>query len=115
MKPNERRRLGAEQAIYRKFKTFTACSNACDQYSKKIGLDINWDIRAIARYVAAAVNLSTKRLHVLSTILGVKDTKELDEIFTAPSVRGEGLDWVGEFGTRVTDIKVNHKDAWWQL
>lgn len=115
MKPCEKRRLGAEQAVFRKFKTFASCANACDQYCKKLKLDMTWDVRSISRYVSATNNLSTKRLHILSTILGVKDTKELDEIFTAPMTRGEGLDWVGEFGTRVSDIKLTHNNPWWQV
>lgn len=114
MKPSEKRRLGAEQAVFRKFKSFAQCCKACDIYSRKLNLDVQWQAQTIARYVNATTNLSTKRLHVLQTILGVKDTKEIDEIYTAPQVRGEGLDWVGEFGTKVPDIRIPHENPWWQ-
>lgn len=112
MKPEEHRRLGCEQAVYRKFKSMQDCSRTCNQYCLVAGIKQHWDDGCVARYVAGTINISTRRLHVLQTVLGVRDTKTIDEIFIAPHLRGEGLDWVGQFGTRVADLKI-HKDNRW--
>lgn len=107
MKPKERRRLGAEQAILRRFKTFTDCNNACIEYARRHNIDTSFNDGSVARYVSAYVNFSVKRLSILASILGVTNYKELDEIFTAPEHRGVGYEWVGEFGNKAKDIKID--------
>lgn len=107
LKPNQRRRLAAEQAIYRKFNSLQECNKACNDYCLKKGLlDITFNERVITQYVCAAANLSLKRLKVLAAVLNVTNYPELDEIYTAPRHRGEGDFWVGENGNKVQDINI---------
>lgn len=103
LKPGAKRRLACEKAVYNKFKNFVEVNDACIDYIKKKGLDISFSSNYIKNYIAAQSNMSMKRLNILCEVLGVTNYSQIDEIFTAPDVRGIGLDWVGERGTRVKD------------
>lgn len=106
LKPEERRRLICEQAVYRRFDSMKECSDACQDYVDKHGINMTFHRDTIRQYVACYSNLSVKRLKIVSEVLHVPDLKELDEVFIAPKHRGEGLDWIGVSGTRVKDIDI---------
>lgn len=107
MKPSDMKRLGAEQAIFRKFKNLTEARIACEKYCERYGLSITWNHHTLSQYINNSTNLSTKRLRVLAQVLGVTNYSELDEVFIAPSVRGIGRYWEGEFGNRVKDFDID--------
>jgi hypothetical protein len=104
MKPEQKRRLAAEQAIYRKFDNFRECADACQALADKKETGITFNRLAIQQYVGCQTNLSMRRLKILTEVLGVSNWTELDEIFVAPKHRGEGLYWLGENGNRIRDI-----------
>ena len=104
LKPGQKRRLAAEQAIYQKFPNFRDCADACQVLASKLDTNITFNRLAIQHYVGCQTNLSIKRLKILAEVLGVTNYKELDEIFTAPRHRGEGEYWLGEDGNRIRDI-----------
>lgn len=104
LKPNQRRRFAAEQAIYKKFNNFRECADACQAYADKMKIDITFNRLSIQQYVGCQTNLSIKRLKILAEVLGVTNFRELDEVFTAPERRGEGEYWLGENGNKVKDI-----------
>lgn len=106
LKPEQKRRFAAEQAIYRKFNNFRECADACQSYADKMKLGITFNRLSIQQYVGCQTNLSMKRLKILADVLGVTNYRELDEVFTAPRHRGEGDYWIGENGNRVKDIDI---------
>lgn len=106
--PCEKRRLGCEAAVLRKFKTMADCTRACIKYSDDNDLGITFVADAVSRYIKGNTNFSSKRLHVLATILGVTNYREIDEIYTAPEHRGFGYPWQGEFGSTCKDIDFMH-------
>lgn len=106
LKPGQKRRLAAEQAIYNKFPSMAACNDACIKYCEKRCLDATFNKVTVQQYVGCQTNLSVKRLKILAEVLGVTNFLELDEIFIAPKHRGEGDYWVGDQGNRVPDIKL---------
>lgn len=111
LKPNQKRRLAAEQAIYKRgFSNLIECAQACDEHAKKMELDITFNKHAIQQYVSVRCDLSIKRLKVLAELLGVTNYRELDEVFTAPARRGEGQYWLGDNGSRVKDIDMTMMD-----
>lgn len=110
LKPEQKRRLGAEQAIYRKFNTFKECAIACENLASKVDYKATFNERTIQQYVGVQTNLSVRRLRILAELLGVTNYGELDEIFTAPKRRGEGEWWHGENGNRVRDIDMTMMD-----
>lgn len=114
LQPNERRRLAAEQAVTRKFRTFLDCTRSCRKYAEKKGLDLTFSDDFVSRYINAAYNLSMPRLKVLAAVLGITNYRDLDEIFIAPEDRGKGYPWVGENGTTANDIKLNTKTEPWE-
>lgn len=104
LRPGQRRRLAAEQAIYKRFNTFAACADACNAYARENGYDVHFNRLSIQQYVGCQTNLSMKRLKVLADLLRITNYKELNEVFVAPKVRGAGLWWIGEDGHRVQDL-----------
>ena len=104
LKPGQKRRLAAEQAIYKRFNNFRECNDACIDYCKKKGLDLTFNTVTIQQYVGCQTNLSLKRLKVLAAVLGVTNYPEMDEIFVAPKHRGEGDYWIGENGNKIKDV-----------
>lgn len=107
LKPKQKRRLAAEQAIYNKFNNFRECNDACVRYCQMKCLDVTFHQVAIQQYIGCQTNLSLKRLKVLAAVLGVSNYPELDEIFVAPEHRGEGLPWIGENGNKIADISIH--------
>jgi hypothetical protein len=111
LKPLQKRRLAAEQAIYKKgYKNFTEVADACNIHAKKMNSTVTFNRLAIQQYVGCQTNLSMKRLKVLAELLGITNYQELDEIFTAPRRRGEGEYWYGENGNKVKDIDMTMMD-----
>jgi hypothetical protein len=110
MRPQQKRRLGAEQAIYRKFPNFRECARACEEHAKKTDIKATFNERCIQQYVGCQTNLSIRRLRILAELLGVTNFNELEEIFTAPKYRGEGLWWDGDQGNRVRDLDMTMID-----
>ena len=106
LKPLQKRRLAAEQAIYRKYNNFRECADACQKYCNAKGLKIGWNRLSIQQFVGCQTNLSMKRLAVLADMLGITDYKHFSEVFTAPKHRGEGEYWMGEHGNRVRDLEI---------
>lgn len=104
LKPLQKRRLAAEQAIYRRFNNFTDCAIACQKKADAMGVDVTFNRLSIQQYVGVQTNLSVRRLKVLAELLGVTNYSELDEVFTAPRHRGEGDWWIGQNGNKVKDI-----------
>ena len=104
LKPEQKRRLAAEQAIYTKFNNFRDCADACNVLAAKKEVDITFNRLSIQHYVGCQTNLSMKRLKILAELLGVTNYQEMDEVFTAPRHRGEGEYWLGENGNRVKDL-----------
>lgn len=108
LKPGQRRRLAAEQAIYKKFSNFREANEACIRYANSHGMeDVTFNTVSIQQYIGCQTNLSLKRLKILASVLGVTNYAEMDEIFVAPKHRGEGLYWEGENGTKVKDIDLS--------
>lgn len=107
LKPGQKRRLAAEQAIYNKFNNFRECCDACQQYSDKKALGVTFNERTIQQYVGCVTNLSLKRLKILAAVLNITNYPELDEIFVAPSHRGSGLYWEGELGNKIKDLEIH--------
>lgn len=107
LKPKQKRRLAAEQAIYNKFENFKECNDACIRYCQMKGLDVTFNQVTIQQYIGCQTNLSLKRLKVLAAVLSITNYPELDEIFEAPEHRGEGLNWVGENGNKIADINIH--------
>lgn len=111
LKPQQKRRLAAEQAIYRKgFNNFAEVADACNLHAKKMELNVTFNRLAIQQYVGCQTNLSMKRLKVLAELLGVTNYQELDETFVAPCRRGHGEYWLGENGNRVKDLDMSMMD-----
>ena len=111
LKPEQKRRLAAEQAIYRKgFNNFREVADACNIQAKKAESNATFNRLCIQQYVGCHTNLSMKRLKILAELLGVTNYQELDEVFTAPRRRGEGEYWLGENGNRVKDIDMSMMD-----
>ena len=110
LKPEQKRRLAAEQAIYRKFNNFRECADACNLHAKKVESNATFNRLCIQQYVGVQTNLSMKRLKILAELLGVTNYQELDEVFTAPKRRGEGEYWLGENGNRVRDLDMTMMD-----
>jgi len=110
LKPEQKRRLGAEQAIYRKFPSMKECARECEKLAMKTDSKATFNERCIQQYVGVQTNLSMKRLKILAELLGVTNYSELDEVFTAPRRRGEGEWWLGENGNRVKDIDMTMMD-----
>lgn len=108
MRPGQKRRLAAEQAIYKKFPSMEACIRACRKYSEDRNLGVGFCQNSVRQYVACTVNFSMKRLTVLCDVLGVVNPIEIDEIFTAPEHRGVGLEWIGERGNKVKDFDARY-------
>lgn len=105
LKPKQKRRLAAEQAIYKKFGNFRDCNDACIRYANSHGMeDVTFNTVSIQQYVGVQTNLSLKRMKILAAVLGITNYAEMDEVFVAPAHRGEGLYWEGENGTKVKDI-----------
>lgn len=104
LKPNQKRRLAAEQAIYTRYDNFKECAKACQELAKKKETSITFNPLSIQHYVGVQTNLSVRRLKILAELLGVTNYQELDEIFEAPRRRGEGEYWLGENGNRVKDL-----------
>lgn len=103
------RRLGLEEAIARQGQGYTyaeLCKKleeqlACEYPDK--GYTVNE--KGIAQYVACYVNFSHTRISALATILGVIDTREIDDIYDPPTIRGQGRDWVNRrTGRRIKDF-----------
>lgn len=108
LKPEQKRRLGAEQAIYRKFNNFRDCADACNVLAEKKGVDITFNRLSIQQFVGCQTNLSMKRLTILAELLGITNYRELNEIFVAPRNRGCGDWWLSEdSGNRVKDIDMS--------
>lgn len=107
LKPKQKRRLAAEQALYHKFDTITECNEECNRYCRTHALDITFNKVSVQQYIGCQTNLSLKRLKILAAVLGVTNYPELDEIFTAPEVRGAGLYWEGDLGHKIPDINMN--------
>lgn len=110
LKPNQKRRLGAECAIYRRFNNFSKCADACNLYAKRNDIDATFNRVSIQQYVGCQANLSVKRLKILAAVLNVKNMHELDEVFIAPKHRGEGDYWRGDQGNKVKDIDMSMLD-----
>lgn len=108
LKPSQKRRLACEQAIYRRFNNMEECIQACRRYADAHNLDIGFSKHSVRQYVGAYTNFSMKRLTVLAAVLGVTNLIEIDEVFTAPKYRGEGLEWIGERGHRVKDFDLGN-------
>ena len=105
LKPEQKRRLAAEQAIYRRgFNNFREVADECNIHAKRVESNATFNRLAIQQYVGCQTNLSMKRLKILAEVLGITNYQELDEVFTAPRRRGEGEYWLGENGNRVKDI-----------
>jgi hypothetical protein len=108
LRPGQKRRLAAEQAIYRRFENFKACNDECIRYCKMHGLeDVTFNKMTVQQYVGCQTNMSLKRLKVLAAVLGITNYPELDEVFEAPEHRGEGLFWIGENGNKIKDIDIH--------
>lgn len=110
MQPGEKRRLGAEQAILRKFNTFKEANDACIRYANKYNMDVTFMDNSVARYVSAQTNFSVTRLSILASITHVNNYRELDEVYIAPSVRGVGQNWKGNYGSTAKDILIEKAD-----
>lgn len=111
LKPEQRRRLACEQAIYSKgFSNFRDCADHCNVLAKKKGLNITFNRLCIQQYVGCHTNLSMARLKVLAELLGVTNYSELDEVFVAPKIRGQGLPWISENGNIVMDLDMSRMD-----
>jgi hypothetical protein len=107
LRPGQKRRLAAEQAIYRRFENFKECNDACARYCQMKGLSVTFNNMTIQQYVGCQTNMSLKRLKVLAAVLGITNYPELDEVFVAPEHRGEGLFWEGENGNKIKDITIH--------
>jgi hypothetical protein len=108
LRPGQKRRLAAEQAIYRRFENFKECNDACARYCQMHGLeDVTFNKMTVQQYVGCQTNMSLKRLKVLAAVLGITNYPELDEVFVAPEHRGEGLFWEGENGNKIKDITIH--------
>lgn len=105
LKPGQRRRLAAEQAIYRKnYDNFRQVSEDCAKLCLKKGADTTFNTLAIQQYIGCQTNLSITRLEILCEVLGITNYKEFNEIYVAPRHRGEGDLWIGTNGNTVKDI-----------
>ena len=107
LKPGQKRRLAAEQAIYNKFPNFKECNNACKRYCRMKGLEVTFNDMTIQQYISCQTNMSLRRLKVLAAVLNITNYPELDEVFVAPEHRGEGLFWIGENGNRIKDVDIH--------
>lgn len=105
-KPSEKRRLGLEQAIYRKFNSIEECDTACRIYAIQHNKDVTFSKYLLTKYLSGNINFSLKRMFILGKVLGVKDLEEIDEVYTAPRHRGYGYDWIGDNGHRIKDINL---------
>lgn len=106
----QKRRLGCEQAIFRKWGniTFKEVTAICEKEARRLGRDdITFSPLTIQQYVGAQRRLSMKRLEILASLLGVTNYQELDEVFEAPSQRGVGKNWVGEHGSIAKDYEID--------
>lgn len=111
LKPEQKRRLAAEQAIYAKgFNSFAECAEACEKLAQKINPDATFSRLSIQKYVGCQTNLSVRRLEILAEVLGITNYRELNEIFTAPKHRACGEWWTGDNGNRVKDIDMTMMD-----
>lgn len=105
LKPEQKRRLAAEQAIYRKgYANFRSVTDDCIRYCEKHKLDVTFNALAVQQFIGCQTNLSMKRLEVLCKVLGITNYSEFAEVYTAPKRRGEGGLWVGTNGNTVKDI-----------
>jgi hypothetical protein len=111
LKPCQKRRLAAEQAIYRRgFNNFREVADACNEFAKKCESSVTFNRLAVQQYVGCQTNLSMKRLKLLAEMLGITNYQELDEIFTAPVRRGCGEYWLGESGNKIKDLDMSMMD-----
>lgn len=110
LKPEQQRRLAAEQAVYRKFNNFGECAEACDNLAIKLGVNATFNRLSIQHYIGCQTNLSMKRLKILAEVLGITNYREMDEVFVAPKRRGEGDWWLGSDGNRIKDLDMTMMD-----
>lgn len=113
LKSCEQRRLGCEQQIYRKFesvKDFTDKLNtvAVKNFGYDIG-EVNFKPGRINAYLSGNCDLSFKLMKILGFTLGVSDLREIDELYTAPRIRGRGEAWIGSMGSRAADINTYYR------
>ena len=105
LKSEQKRRLAAEQAIYRKgYANFKSVTEDCIRYCEKHKLDVTFNTLAVQQFIGCQTNLSMKRLEILCKVLDITNYAEFAEIYTAPKRRGEGGLWVGTNGNTVKDI-----------
>ena len=105
LKPEQKRRLAAEQAIYKKgYPNFSAVAADCQEYCEKHKLDITFNRLSIQQFIGCQLTLSMKRLEILCKVLGITNYSEFAEVYTAPKRRGEGGLWIGTNGNTVKYI-----------
>jgi hypothetical protein len=100
------RRLKCEKAMLNRGMTAAETARECQKRAIQLGYNCTFNDRSVAQYINCDSNFSRDRLYILADVLGVRDTKEIDEKFRAPEVRFIGLPWVGEFGNVAPDIKL---------
>lgn len=99
------RRLKCEKALINRGMTAAEVTRECDKKSVQLGYNCTFNSRTVSQYINCNCNLGRDRLYILADVLGVSDTKEIDEKYREPEVRYMGLPWVGEFGTIIFDLK----------
>lgn len=104
------RRLTCEATIYsRGYDNFHEVAKACEIWSARYGEPITFNKLSIQHYIACVVDMSFRRMKILAELLGVRDLVAMDEKFKEPETLNVGLEWIGEYGTRVRDINMNDR------
>lgn len=99
------RRLACDMALINRGMSAAEAARECNKRAIQLGYSCTFNERAVSQFINNNGNFSRNRLYVLADVLGVRDTKEIDEKFKEPDYRYIGLQWVGEFGTVYSDYK----------